>query len=1124
MPIVKTGVVEDLKNLSDEDFYAKHLMTKDGVSFGYTIDERLPERKPVENKEPSGFWNVVWSEATANPLVTYGKLFWATIGGEKDEDFHLTTENTSGFEDHLGALSMAKNEQQLNEIKSILQEEELKKQVIADSNGFSGLVARLTGASLDPTFYASGGVLGIGLKAVKGLSWFNKAKNFGSKLVGDVFGKDFAKTAGASMLYGASAGAASGAAVGGIYSGFQTLTQNVDSTDALKSMASFAILGGGFGAFVGAGRARNLSLQNKKAEKLINAMAIKNPNKIVLTDEEFQKAINDPKFIDAKIKGAIGMEHLGVSPDVRGNLSPSNVVKTIFNTLVDTPFSIINKETKELIVVSPSVESTASPLINTALCHLQKYMNEGYTNWLKEQPGNEGLAHLKAWKNAKIWAGGKDYERFLAEVNKEVFNPGSTSSEAVKALADKLEKDIIIPASNYGQKYDLWNHKASDLFDIDQEIKALGKVEVSPKDLIDGKIPEEIKVKQEKLKELQSKRKEIENKTYTHEDFKSLVEGERYFPRRFDPIKVSKDRDGAIEAIKEGLWSVSEYSDLKSIPEAKMTAEQRKAFLKEDAKLKEIAKESVSNILHEGDKGYVLNPRKVRGAEHARKFNFSTKYINQYLIDDPANALRDFVRTVYTDVELIKRFGTLDRNILAEAIEKDYKDLIEKATSDKQRKALVDRKERDLEDLKCIWCRVRGVNEYTSFDLSRWGRAFNHAANIMNNLNVARLIGGTVLAATSDLAQAYMTLGFKNFFKGYSNLFRKDFWKAYMGEEDTWIRAVDHFKNTRALGFYNQMIDRGILAAADNFSGKLADLGVKMSMINRWDEMNKFIVGYVTQEKILKIGERVSKGGKLSTREFGWLSSTGITEENAAKMFEQFKKYGRVSEGGTWESSVGFWDNEKLQDMFRGGVRKIQNVAILTPTAGSVPLAFDVAFFKPILQFKRFTFSAYSKCMLPALQKKDLEAFTGVTMMMTIGVMKAYLRAMKSGVAINMTDAIKSSLKEAEVVSFMGDAYGLGSLLLGLNEKASMPNQQFLREAFGTGYDFMTTYFSGAQGLIKLMTGSELSYGQVHNIRKMLPLQNNILLFPLFNKIEDQAIWKFGTPKAKQKQLIKQFN
>ena len=32
-------------------------------------------------------------------------------------------------------------------------------------------------------------VLGIGLKAVKGLSWFNKEKKFGGKVVGDVFGK-----------------------------------------------------------------------------------------------------------------------------------------------------------------------------------------------------------------------------------------------------------------------------------------------------------------------------------------------------------------------------------------------------------------------------------------------------------------------------------------------------------------------------------------------------------------------------------------------------------------------------------------------------------------------------------------------------------------------------------------------------------------------------------------------------------------------------------------------------------------------------------------------------------------------------------------------------------------------
>ena len=314
------------------------------------------------------------------------------------------------------------------------------------------------------------------------------------------------------------------------------------------------------------------------------------------------------------------------------------------------------------------------------------------------------------------------------------------------------------------------------------------------------------------------------------------------------------------------------------------------------------------------------------------------------------------------------------------------------------------------------------------------------------------------------------------------------------------------------------MIDSGVLAATDNFTGKLADLGVKMSLITKWDELNKFVVGYVAQERILKIGEKLSKKIKLPFKDLEWLTTTGISEENAVKMFDQFSKYGRVTEGGIWESSVGFWDDVKLKNMFRGSVKKLQNQAILTPTAGSVPRFFDEKGLKTVLQFKRFTFSAYSKCMIPTLQKRDLEAFTGLTMMMSIGVMKAYLRALKGGYAISMADAIKTSLKEAEVGSYFGDAYGLLSNFAGLNEKKNQTSQQFMRDMLGTGYGLVETAFSGVPGLAKIITGlgGEMNYGQIHNARKLIPLQNNILLSKLFDRFEESIIERRGTKRAKR--------
>lgn len=1119
MVVVIPGALEDSKNISEKEYYKKWGQSKTDHVYGEPMSFTA-EKEPTKDIS-QGFWGTLFSSVSSSSIVSFIR-YQLALGGPKDTSFSINEENIRGYEDHIGFLLQANSETELNNIKKTIDEVRLNQQVVASANGFLGTSGGIIGGFIDPTVLLSGGIAGAGIKTIaataKGINWAKKASVFAKNVIEDKFGKDFAASAGGVMLKSFGSGVLGGATTGAIDVGIDSLVEDVDSEDALSKIAWFSIFGGGLGLLVGANKGTQMALQRKRADKLVKAINTKNPNKIVLTDAEFQKAVNNPDFINAKIKSALGMENLQTSPDIRGNLSPSNVVKSVMNTLVDNPFVLINESSGKIIVVSPSVESVASSMVSESLFKLQKNINNYYSKWLQEKYGNALIAKLKSFKDLKVWAGGKDYEAFLQELSNESFTPGSTSSSAIRELANKNYNEIIKPLADYGMKHDLWGYKANDLFKIEQEIKAIGNVDANPKDLINGKLPKGLEQKKAKLKELQNKREEILKKEYTQEDFEKLPEGERYFPRRFDTIKVGINEKGAINAIKKGFWSESKYRDLKNIPEKELTAEQKKVLLEEDNRLSEAAQDVVNKILHREDKGVVKNTRKTRGPERPRNLTFSTKYIEDYMIQDPMNALRDYIRTVITDTELLKRFGTLNLNELTNAIENDYEGLIKNSVSEKQKKILNTRKEKDLEDIRCVWCRVRGIKEYSAEDLTEWGRAFNHGANIINNLNVARLIGGTVISATSDLAQACMTVGFKNFFKGVSKWFNKDFREAFRGEEDTWLRAIDHFKNTRQLGFYNQMIDSGVLAAVDNFSGKLADLSVKMSMITKWDELNKFIIGYVAQERVLKIGEKLLKKSKLSIKDSEWLTTTGITEENAAKIFEQFKKHGRITDGGILESSVGFWDNDKLKDIFRGGVKKIQNQAVLTPTAGSVPRGFDVSFLKPILQFKRFTFSAYSKCMIPTLQKRDLNAFAGITMMMSIGIMKAYLRALKSGYAISMTDAVKTSLKEAEVGSYFGDAYGLLSNFVGLNDKKNQTSQQFMRDMFGTGYDFITTFHDGSLGLSKLITGlgGEMSYGQIHNIRKMLPLQNNIFLSKLFDAFEASEIDKRGTKRAKK--------
>ena len=75
-----------------------------------------------------------------------------------------------------------------------------------------------------------------------------------------------------------------------------------------------------------------------------------------------------------------------------------------------------------------------------------------------------------------------------------------------------------------------------------------------------------------------------------------------------------------------------------------------------------------------------------------------------------------------------------------------------------------------------------------------------------------------------------------------------------------------------------------------------------------------------------------------------------------------------------------------------------------------------------------------------------------------------------------------------------------------------------MRDMFGTGFDFIETAYEGVPGLTKLATGlgGEMNYSQIHNARKLIPLQNNIFLSKIFDKVEEFAIERRGTKRAKK--------
>lgn len=1426
MPFLERGLEDDKINLSDEEFYQKYNRAKSGHVYQNPMEARAA--KSIQHDMSEGFWGTAWSSFISSPIINSLRFMGASLGHRYDPSFNITYDMVQGYEQWLDVLYQAKNEDEFNSYKSIIDNINFHRQVVSDSHGFLGTSGWLVGGVVDPTFFASGGAVGVALKAVKGFTLFKKAKAFTGKFVADKFGKDFASTAGGMMMRGGIAGATTGAAIGAAYSGIEAISEPVTTDETLKRMALFSIFGAVPGLFIGAGNGRAAMAQRSKADKFVKEASIENPNSVVLTEEQFKNAYNNEELINAKAKSALGFENIKLSPDIRLVTSESNVAKSLATQCFDIPIQVVDAENK-LITLPVSIEKQAKAIVSEKNCELHDSLSKSYTEYVKNKYGDTAVSKLKTFKELKLWAGGKDYQEFNEQVFNEFVNPGMSTNPIIRNIANELYETQSVPGADFAMQRDFlgikenkinelkgniseleraqnanyfererlindnkvsiptkringsWkysdvsidaveshigNNKArienfdqqSAILDkiyqevnpnikdsknlraltkelnkarsdfekgtkaniketfsqrdkildqiesIDQakdfeekfvedllndlnerkanaikpgelqklgtinskirllekelkeakrpspkkeqrlkilklhktwlelfkeekaptaaEWKTLGKHQQILRDLVQERKPLELKAekvyeagkkKAEKLEselvesleklipeidklkknpnakltegqlreikgkvgerlrviskeknklikeneryegalnekklifqelldeneggrmeinsELEATKSELnewKNKKLTHKDIPELPGGERYIHRVYDHAKILKNSDGFVQSLKEGLWweevnvNHPEYKYLKEVPFEQLPKDQQELFDLIDKRLLEDATSIKDGMLYPEDKGYPKNPKALESMQKHRVLRFPTKIIQDWLVKDVEKSFRSYNQKVYTNSLLREKVGTQSFNDIEKAISEDFNQKIAEASTDKEKDRLLTQKNRTIESFRCSWCRLKGVGDYTFQDLTELGIAFNHMANIVNNLNVARLIGGTVIAAFSDLAQAGMTVGFGKLFGTTAKWFTsKEFRNSFKGAEDSWIRAFDYFKNTRQLGFYNELVDEGVLSAVDSFSGKLADAAVKMSCIDKWDSFWKFICGYVTQENVLKIGEKISKGEEVLAKDLDWLTTTGITKEQATKMFDQFTKHGRVLSDGTWESGVGFWEDANLKNVFKGGIRRMQDQAILTPSAGSVPALFDRPSLKTMLQFRRFTFSTYSKIMIPMLQKRDLTALSGLSMMVSIGIMKAYLRALKSGYEISMAEAIKTSVKEAEFCAMMCDAGGLLTNLVGLNEKQNQTHQEFLRSAMGTGYDFFFTAPTAIPGLFKLLTGmgGEMSASEIHYTRKMLPFQNNIWLFPLFDRFEKATIMSRGTERAKK--------
>lgn len=602
--------------------------------------------------------------------------------------------------------------------------------------------------------------------------------------------------------------------------------------------------------------------------------------------------------------------------------------------------------------------------------------------------------------------------------------------------------------------------------------------------------------------------------------FKKKLE-ERNLSKRVDSLKVMEKegrlnddlaaeltaRETDLGRVRDDIGKLSGKADkLEKLSPSK--ADQTKtdefANLMPD-EIKSLADETIDQILGhaEGRIPYdiVSGPR---GALKERLLKIETAKIHDFVENDIEHVMRAQTRTMSADIELTKKFGTVDMAEQIRKVNDEVNAKIDRATTDAERKALEKSRKDTIRDIEGIRDRLRGTYAMPSDPSSlviRGGR-------IARNVNYVRLLGGMTLSAIPDMGKVVFEHGLTSTFRDGFVPMMKNF-KAFRlaGDEVKAAgTALDMVLDSRVMAMaditnefgHHSAFERGLSATASNF-------GV-VSLMAPWNASMKQFAGLVTMTNILKASERIA-AGTGTARDISRMAASSIDADMAARIAKQFAEHGETTDGVLLAKGAAWTDKQALESFRAAVVRDVDKI-VVTPGQDK-PLWMSTELGKTIGQFKTFGISSMQKTLLSGIQQRDAATLNGLILMMGLGAVTYWAKETNSG--RKTSDSKKVWVAEAF------DRSGIAGWLMDANnivEKATrgrvgmsaLTGEQISRYSSRNVYGAFLGPSADAVSDIFQVSGSvfagDTTRGDLRKVRQMVPYQNLWYIRGLLNQVE----------------------
>lgn len=508
-----------------------------------------------------------------------------------------------------------------------------------------------------------------------------------------------------------------------------------------------------------------------------------------------------------------------------------------------------------------------------------------------------------------------------------------------------------------------------------------------------------------------------------------------------------------------------------------------------------------------------------RGPLAAREFNIPDAVIRDFLEQDVEHVVQTHLRTMVPDVLLTERFGDVRMTEAFKRVEEDYARLTDAASSNKERDRLGKERDAVIRDLAAVRDRVRGVYGWSP-ELRNMARVAAGAKSV-NNLTS---MGVSAISSLPDFAGAVFRWGLSGALG--------DGWAPYLryltGNNEGW----DKFKTQmRAVGIGIETSTNARQHALDDVTdvykpGSRFERGLQMvndrffiaNLLAPLTDIQKTIAAHVSVSEILRTAKAAAEG-KATKKQLGNLAESGIDQQMAGRIWEQFQNGGTVTDGVHLPNTAD-WTDKAAADALNGAVARDVDIAVVTP-GQEKPLWMSHPVLSVLGQFKAFTAASTERILVANLMRRDAHALSGLVASVGLGMLSYKLNSFFGGqeTSARPQDWIKEGISRGGVLGWFEEGNAMASKMTrgGVDIYRMIgADKPLSRFASRSTLDMLLGPTAAKISALSKVTGAAASRdwteADTTALRRLMAFQNLVYLRGLFNQAEGGLNGYFGVP------------